>query len=251
MTVHSIDDVPAVEFAAVSKRFGHVQALDRVSFELEGGRMVALLGRNGAGKTTAVELMLALRRPTSGAVRILGRSPATAVAAGRVGAMLQRGGLTAGAKVSEIIELARRLYGGKRALSDILALAGLSELADRRVERLSGGQAQRVRFAVALAGHPELLFLDEPTVALDVEARAEFWRAVRAVADGGTSVVFATHYLEEADANADRILVLDDGKLVADGTPQRIKARTRRNIVHATLREIVPQRLWSSLRSWM
>ena len=244
MSVHPMPARPAVEFAGVTKRYGHTQALDGLSFRLETGGMVALLGRNGAGKTTAVDVMLGLHRPTSGSVRILGDSPAAAIAAGRVGAMLQRGGLTAGAKVAEIIELARRLYSGKRELSEILALAGLSELADRRVERLSGGQAQRVRFAVAMAGRPELLFLDEPTVALDVEARAQFWDAVRGVADGGATVVFATHYLEEADANADRILVLDQGKLVADGTPQSIKSHTRRSIVQATLPGIVPHRLW-------
>ena len=156
-----------------------IKALDHVSFDIQPGETVALLGPNGAGKSTAIDTMLGLRAPTSGEVRILGGPAAAAVAAGQIGGMLQTGGLPEGAKVSELIGLFRQLYRDRRSTAELLALAGIADLADRRVERLSGGQTQRVRFALALAGNPELLFLDEPTAALDVEARRHFWRSVR------------------------------------------------------------------------
>jgi len=208
---------------------GRVTALDHVSFEIARGETVALLGPNGAGKSTAIDTMLGLRTPTSGQVRVLGMTPAGAAAAGKIGGMMQTGGLPEGAKVSELIGLFRQLYRGRRSArdqADLLELAGLTELADRRVEQLSGGQAQRVRFALALAGRPELLFLDEPTAALDVEARRGFWQSVQAIAAQGTTVLFATHYLDEADANASRIIVVSHGRVLADGTPAQVKAYT-------------------------
>jgi ABC-2 type transport system ATP-binding protein len=170
--------------------------------------------------------MLGLRTPTSGEVEVLGGRPAAAVAAGRIGGMLQTGGLPEGGKVSELVGLFRQLYGDRRPTAELLRLAGIEDLGDRRVERLSGGQTQRVRFALALAGEPELLFLDEPTAALDVEARRNFWRAVAAISEQGTTVLFATHYLDEADANASRIIVVNHGRVIADGTPSQIKAYT-------------------------
>jgi ABC-2 type transport system ATP-binding protein len=218
---------PAVVFRDVTKVYnGRVTALDHVSFEIPRGATIALLGPNGAGKSTAIDTMLGLRKPTSGDVRVLGMSPAAAVAAGKIGGMVQTGGLPDGAKVSELIALFRQLYRGRRSQADLLRLAGLTEIADRRVEQLSGGQIQRVRFALSLAGRPDLLFLDEPTAALDVEARRAFWQSVQAIADQGTTVLFATHYLEEADANASRIIVVSHGRIMADGTPSQIKAYT-------------------------
>src|SRR5215467_9206543 len=202
------------------------KALDHVTFDIQPGETVALLGPNGAGKSTAIDTMLGLRAPTSGEVRILGGSPAAAVAAGQIGGMLQTGGLPEGARVSELIGLFRQLYRDRRSTTELLTLAGIADLADRRVEKLSGGQTQRVRFALALAGNPELLFLDEPTAALDVEARRHFWRSVETIAAHGTTVLFATHYLEEADANATRIIVVNHGRIIADGTPAQIKAFT-------------------------
>jgi ABC-2 type transport system ATP-binding protein len=218
---------PAVVFRDVVKVYnGRVTALDQVNFEIPRGATVALLGPNGAGKSTAIDTMLGLRKPTSGEVRVLGMAPESAVAAGKIGGMVQTGGLPEGAKVSELIGLFRQLYHGRRSLADLLRLAGLTDIADRRVEQLSGGQTQRVRFALALAGQPELLFLDEPTAALDVEARRGFWQSVRTIAEQGTTVLFATHYLDEADANASRIIVVSHGRIMADGTPSQIKAYT-------------------------
>ncbi|HEY7011588.1 MAG TPA: ABC transporter ATP-binding protein [Streptosporangiaceae bacterium] len=218
---------PAVVFRDVVKVYnGRVTALDHVSFEIARGETVALLGPNGAGKSTAIDTMLGLRTPASGEVRVLGLTPSAAAAAGKIGGMVQTGGLPEGAKVSELISLFRQLYRTKRSQADLLRLAGLTEIAGRRVEQLSGGQTQRVRFALALAGRPELLFLDEPTAALDVEARRAFWQSVRTIAGQGTTVLFATHYLEEADANATRIIVVSHGRVLADGTPADIKAYT-------------------------
>jgi ABC-2 type transport system ATP-binding protein len=227
MKTTSTNSPPAVVFRDVVKVYnGRVTALDHVSFEIARGATVALLGPNGAGKSTAIDTMLGLRTPTSGQVRVLGMTPSAAVAAGKIGGMVQTGGLPEGAKVSELVGLFRQLYRDRRSLRDLLRLAGITDLADRRVDQLSGGQTQRVRFALALAGHPELLFLDEPTASLDVEARREFWQSVQAIAEQGATVLFATHYLEEADANASRIIVASHGRVLADGTPAHIKAYT-------------------------
>lgn len=225
----------AVAFYEAVKRYGRVVALDHATFHVERGEMVALLGPNGAGKSTAVDLLLALRSPDAGHVAVLGGPPSAAVAAGRVGGMLQRGGLPADARVTELVDLVRRLYGSARSRAELLELADLGELGGRRVAQLSGGQAQRLRFALALAGRPELLFLDEPTVALDVEARRRFWAIVRAVAADGTTVLFATHYLDEADAYADRVVVLDRGRVAADGPPSTIRALGSARTVRCTL----------------
>jgi ABC-2 type transport system ATP-binding protein len=240
--VHDRDQI-AVSFAKVTKRYGATAALDAVSFQVSRGEMVAVLGPNGAGKSTAVDLMLGLRRPTAGLVTVLGGPPAAAVAAGRVGAMLQAGGLPAGATVGEVVGLARRLYGSPRPLGQLLAVAGLSDLAGRRVQHLSGGQAQRVRLAVALAGRPDVLFLDEPTVGLDPEARRSFWQGVHTVAAEGATVLFATHYLEEADANATRVLVVVAGRLAVDSTPASVKARLADKTVTATVARACPETL--------
>ena len=217
----------AVTFRDVVKVYHpDIRALDHVSFDIDRGETVALLGPNGAGKSTAIDTMLGLRAPTSGEVRVLGGQPAAAVAAGRIGGMLQTGGLPEGAKVGELVGLFRQLYRDRRPAAELMRLAGIADLGDRRVERLSGGQTQRVRFALALAGDPELLFLDEPTAALDVEARRNFWRSVAKISEQGTTVLFATHYLDEADANANRIIVVNHGRVIADGTPSQIKAYT-------------------------
>ena len=222
----------AVTFRDVVKVYHpDIRALDHVSFEIHRGETVALLGPNGAGKSTAIGAMLGLRAPTSGEVRVLSGPPAAAVAAGRIGGMLQTGGLPEGAKVAELIGLFCQLYSDRRPTAELMRLAGVG---DRRVERLSGGQTQLVRFALALAGNPELLFLDEPTAALDVEARRTFWRSVAAISEQGTTVLFATHYLDEADANASRIIVVNHGRVVADGTPSQIKAYTAARTIRFT-----------------
>jgi ABC-2 type transport system ATP-binding protein len=216
---------PIATFDGVTRRYGQVTAVDGLSLQLQRGQTVALLGPNGAGKTTTVELLLGLGRPDAGVVRLFGGPPADAVAAGRVGAMLQDAGLPQGAKVAELIGLVHSLYPDPLSVADALRLADLEQVAGRRVERLSGGQRQRVRLALALAGNPELLVLDEPTAALDVDARRSFWDRVRGYVAGGRTVLFATHRLEEADAVADRVVVIAGGRLLADGTPDQVKAQ--------------------------
>jgi ABC-2 type transport system ATP-binding protein len=225
----------AVRLEGVTKRYGPVTALDGAGLRLRRGETVALLGPNGAGKSTTVGILLGLLRPDAGRVQVFGGSPHEATAAGRVGAMLQQGDLLDGVTVTELVELVRDLYPAPRPLAETLELAGLAELAGRRVERLSGGQAQRVRYALAIAGAPELLFLDEPTAGMDVQARRAFWRGVRGLADRGVTVLFATHYLEEADEYADRIVVLVGGKVVADGPAAQIKSGVASRHVRATI----------------
>src|SRR5215218_6550517 len=216
---------PIATLDGVTRRYGQVTAVDRLSLQLQRGQTVALLGPNGAGKTTTVELLLGLARPDEGVVRLFGGPPADAVAAGRVGAMLQDAGLPQGAKVAELIGLVRSLYPKPLSLAEVLRLADLEGVAGRQVQRLSGGQRQRVRLALAVAGNPELLVLDEPTAALDVDARRGFWHRVRGYVSTGRTVLFATHRLEEADAVADRVVVIAGGRLLADGTPDQVKAQ--------------------------
>jgi ABC-2 type transport system ATP-binding protein len=215
-----------VSFDDVTRHYGSLTAVDRLHLRIERGETVALLGHNGAGKTTTVELLLGLGAPDQGVIRLFGGWPADAVARGRVGAMLQDAGLPQGVRVGELVNLVRGLYPDPLSLADALRLCDLQQVANRRVERLSGGQRQRVRLALALAGNPELLVLDEPTASLDVQARRAFWRRMRAGVAAGRTVLFATHRLEEADAAADRVVVLARGRLLADGTPSQIKAQT-------------------------
>ncbi|NRQ30397.1 ABC transporter ATP-binding protein [Nonomuraea sp. NN258] len=225
----------AIVFDQVSKRYGDVLAVDALSLDIDPGATVALLGPNGAGKSTAVNLLLGLLRPDSGTVTVHGRDPGRAVAAGELGAMLQSGALIPELSVRELVDLVRRLYPDPLGLAEVLDLAGLTALAGRRAGRLSGGEAQRVRFALAVAGAPRILLLDEPTVAMDVESRARFWAGLHDYAARGRTVLFATHYLEEADEHADRVIVLAGGRLVADGTPDRIKAGAGGHTVRFTL----------------
>lgn len=225
----------AVDFAEVTKHFGSVRAVNGLNLTIERGETVALLGPNGAGKSTTASLLLGLSRPTSGDVHVLGMRPNEAIAAGRVGAMLQDGGLMGGVSVAALVGLARDLYPRPRPLAELLDEADLTSIADRRVDRLSGGQAQRLRFAMAIAGDPDLLVLDEPTTAMDVEARQAFWTLVRGYANRGTTILFATHYLEEADENADRIVMVARGQVITDGTPTQIKAMAGQHRVRFTL----------------
>ncbi|MFE6098962.1 ATP-binding cassette domain-containing protein [Streptomyces laurentii] len=216
-------DGTAVAFAAVTKTFGRVRAVDGIDLRIRRGETVALLGRNGAGKSTTINLLLGLDTPDSGRVRLFDGTPERAVGAGRVGAMLQDGRPVPRVTVRELVDFVARTYPKPLPVDEALALAGLTDLAGRRADRLSGGQAQRVRFAVALAGNPELIVLDEPTAALDVEAREAFWDSMRGYARRGNTVLFSTHYLEEADTHADRIVVVDSGRILADGTADELK----------------------------
>ncbi|MEU8275238.1 ABC transporter ATP-binding protein [Microbispora bryophytorum] len=214
----------AIAFTDVTKRYGDVLAVDGLDLEIPAGATVALLGPNGAGKSTSINMLLGLLRPSSGEIRVFGASPETAVADGEIGAMLQEGALIPELTVAETVDFVRRLYPRPLPLEEILRLADLTELARRRADRLSGGQTQRVRFALAIAGGPRLLLLDEPTAAMDVESRRTFWDNMRAYAAGGRTILFATHYLEEADENADRVVVIARGRVVADGSAAEIKA---------------------------
>ncbi|MFF3558492.1 ABC transporter ATP-binding protein [Streptomyces sp. NPDC002574] len=220
-----------VSFTRAVKTFGAVRAVDKVDLEIRRGESVALLGRNGAGKSTSISLLLGLDAPDSGEVRLFGGTPQEAVRAGRVGAMLQDGRPIPRVTVRELLTFVARTYPDPLPVAESLELAGLTDFADRRADRLSGGQSQRVRFAVALAGNPELIVLDEPTAALDVEARRSFWESMRAYAARGNTVLFSTHYLEEADENADRIVVIDRGRIVADDSGERIKRAVGGNLV--------------------
>lgn len=228
-----LDVVVALD--GVSKGFGPVRALDRLALGFHSGETVALLGPNGAGKTTAIEIMLGLQQPDSGTARLFGDTPREAIRAGRVGSMLQSGGLTGQVSVRELLTSIRSAYPRPITVAAALEQAGITDLADRRVEKLSGGQRQRVRYALAIVGRPDLLVLDEPTVAMDVEARRAFWASVRVDAAAGRTVLFATHYLEEADAVADRIVLLAKGRVVADGPASAIKATVSTRVITATM----------------
>ncbi|MET7847261.1 ABC transporter ATP-binding protein [Streptomyces avermitilis] len=222
---------PAVSFTGAVKAFGGIRAVDGVDLEIACGETVALLGRNGAGKSTTISLLLGLNEPDEGTVELFGGPPEQSVRAGRVGAMLQEARAVPRVTVRELVSFVAGRYPAPLPVAHALELAGIGELAGRRVDRLSGGQTQRVRFAVALAGNPSLIVLDEPTAALDVEARHAFWDSMRAYARRGHTVLFSTHYLEEADAHADRILVIDGGRIVADGTGEQLKRSVGGNLV--------------------
>jgi ABC-2 type transport system ATP-binding protein len=214
-----------VAFENVSKQYGQLKAVDGLSLELYPGQTVALLGPNGAGKSTSLDMLLALRKPSSGQIRMFGSDPYHAVKSGRVGAMLQSGGLMPEVTVRELVALVSGLHPRPEPVDVTLRRAGIKDFAQQRVDRLSGGQKQRVRFALAICGKSELIVLDEPTAAMDVETRRLFWDNMRAEVAEGRTLLFATHYLEEADQAADRILVLNRGRLLADGTPAAIKAK--------------------------
>jgi ABC-2 type transport system ATP-binding protein len=225
----------AITFTQVGKSYGSVRAVDTLDLTIGAGQAVALLGPNGAGKSTSISMLLGLALPDSGNVTVFGSAPAEAVAKGQVGAMLQDGALPEGLTVREIVDFVRQLYPEPLSLDEALRIADLTDLAKRRADRLSGGQSQRVRFALAIAGAPQLLVLDEPTAAMDVESRRAFWVSMRAYAATGRTILFATHYLEEADENADRIIVIAEGRIVADGAPAEIKSLAGGSTVKFTL----------------
>jgi ABC-2 type transport system ATP-binding protein len=217
--------VPAAELQGVVKRYGATLALDRVDLAARRGELLALLGPNGAGKTTAIALWLGLARPDSGAATLFGAAPGTLSVRRRVGVMLQSAGLPYTLKVAELLAQMRAAYPAPYPTDDCVRLTGLDGLLERRYDRLSGGQQRRVQFALAICGRPQLLFLDEPTVGLDVEAREALWQAIRGLVAQGCAVVLTTHYLEEAEALADRVAVLAQGRLVATGSVAEVRAR--------------------------
>jgi ABC-2 type transport system ATP-binding protein len=217
---------------------GPIQAVRGIDVEISAGETVALLGPNGAGKSTTIDMLLGLLAPDGGSVSVFGGPPREAVARGAVGAMLQTGDLIRDLSVRELIAMMASLYPAPLDVDEVLELTGVEEIAAQRTQKLSGGQTQRVRFAVALVSNPELLVLDEPTVAMDVEGRRSFWTTMREFASRGKTIVFATHYLEEADAYADRAVLMAHGRIVADGPTTEIKAMVGTRTIRATLPDV-------------
>src|SRR5271169_365061 len=219
-------DLVVASLEGVNKNYGSVRALCGVDFRVRAGEIVALLGPNGAGKTTAVKLLLGLMQPNTGRVRVFGGDPTNPENRRRTGAMLQVGRVPETLRVREHIDLFSSYYEKPMVAAEVLAAAGLEKLSDRKFGELSGGQRQRVLFALAICGDPDLLFLDEPTVGLDVEARRLLWDEIRRLVRRGKTVLLTTHYLQEADALADRVAVINQGEIIAQGTPAEIKAQT-------------------------
>lgn len=220
------NELVVANLEGVNKNYENIQALRSVNFRVRAGEVVALLGPNGAGKTTAVKLLLGLLQPNGGKVRVFGGDPVNPENRMRTGAMLQVGRVPETLRVREHIDLFSSYYLKPMAAADVLAIAGLEKIRDRKFGDLSGGQKQRVLFALAICGDPDLLFLDEPTVGLDVEARRMLWEEIRELVRRDKTVLLTTHYLQEADALADRIAVINKGEIVAEGTPATIKAQT-------------------------
>ena len=232
--------MPALELNSLAKTFrtredGAVRAVEHVDLTVQPGEVVALLGPNGAGKTTTLDMVLGLTSPTDGDVSVFGRPPREAVMAGRISAVLQSGGLLRDLSVRETVQMVASVFEDPQPIDEVLARAGLTQLAARKVAKCSGGEQQRLRFALALLPDPDLLVLDEPTAGMDVAARRDFWATMHADAAAGRTVLFATHYLEEADVFAERIVLMARGRIVADGSTAEIRARASGRTVSADL----------------
>ncbi|SFE77070.1 ABC-2 type transport system ATP-binding protein [Paenibacillus catalpae] len=224
----------AIELDQVSKIYQGKKAVDQLTLKVEKGTVIALLGPNGAGKTTTISMILGLKQPTSGTIKLLGGSPKDIKVRNRIGAMLQDVSVIDNLKVAETIELFRSYYSNPLSLPELLRISGLETEKDKMAASLSGGQQRRLGFALAAAGDPDIIFLDEPTVGMDVTSRQMFWDTIRSMAEKGRTVVLTTHYLEEADSLADRIVVINQGKVVADGSPSQIKAETTGRVISFT-----------------
>lgn len=232
MDGHGTDARPLLAcLRGAHKRHGAIHALQGLDLALRGGELLALLGPNGAGKTTAIGLLLGLARPDAGSAELFGRDPQDIAARRHVGVMLQEAALPPTLKVRELLRLTASYYPAPRSIADVAALAGIEDLLARPYGKLSGGQQRRVQFALAICGNPRLLFLDEPTVGLDIQARQALWAAIRALVADGCGVVLTTHYLEEAEALADRVCVLAHGRLLSEGSVQTLRARVARKRV--------------------
>ncbi|MFG1642600.1 ABC transporter ATP-binding protein [Amycolatopsis sp. NPDC049252] len=226
---------PAFTLHGLTKRFGQLTAVDGVTVEVTRGEVVALLGPNGAGKSTTVDLLLGLTKPDAGEVTVAGGTPREAVDRGLLGAMMQNGALLHDATVGEIVDLVVSTHTKPLPAAEVIARAGLGNLVKRRCGKLSGGERQRVRFALALAGDPQLLVLDEPTAAMDVDGRRSFWTSIREFAGTGRTVLFATHYLAEAEDYADRVVLMRHGKVVADGPVAEVRAAVSGRVLKAVV----------------
>jgi ABC-2 type transport system ATP-binding protein len=225
----------AVTLRGVTKNFDGVRAVRGIDLEIRPGEIVAFLGPNGAGKTSTIDMILGLSRPTSGEVEVYGMEPRAAIARGLVSAVMQTGGLLKDLTVAETVAYTASLFADTAPVDDVLRRAGIAGIADRLVGKCSGGEQQRLRFAMALLPDPALLLLDEPTTGMDVEGRRAFWSSIRTDAKAGRTVLFATHYLEEADAYADRVVLVSRGRIVADGSAAQVRALASGTTVRATL----------------
>jgi ABC-2 type transport system ATP-binding protein len=225
----------AIALRGIRKSFGSVQAVRGIDLDVASGEIVAFLGPNGAGKTSTIDIILGLSHPNAGAVSVYGMPPRQAISRGLVSAVMQTGGLLKDLTVRETAQYTASLFVQATPVEEALKRAGIADIGDRRVGKCSGGEQQRLRFAMALLSDPELLILDEPTTGMDVEGRRGFWASIRQDAAQGRTVLFATHYLEEADAYADRIILLRHGQIVADGTSAEVKAMAAGRTVRATL----------------
>jgi ABC-2 type transport system ATP-binding protein len=238
-------DGAAIRLTGLHKSFGHIQAVRGVDLTIAPGEVVAFLGPNGAGKSTTIDMLLGLTSPDTGSVALFGTDPVTAVQSGHVGAMLQSGALLPDVTVKELVTTFAALHRHPLSVAEAIERAGITDIAGQKTTKLSGGQAQRVRYALALVPDPDLLVLDEPTVAMDVELRRMFWASMREFTAAGRTVLFATHYLEEADDFADRVVVLARGRIVADGTGAQIKA----TVAGRTITAAIPQGTPTALRT--
>src|SRR5438034_2579487 len=238
---------PVVELTHVTKRYGDVEAVRDVSFQIDAGEIVAMLGPNGAGKTTSINLMLGLRNPTSGTARLFGLDPKDLRARSRIGVMLRESGVPGMLRVTEIVDLFRSYYPSPLPTTEAIAMAGLEEKARSLVKDLSGGQRQRLYLALAVCGNPDALFLDEPTVGMDVEGRRRFLREIAELAARGRTVILTTHYLEEADQLAQRVIVINHGNVIADASPAAIKSRVAGKRVIFSTTSLLADSLFANL----
>ncbi len=238
MTKTTVIELSGVEKSFRTAKGGVVPAVRGVDLSVRAGEIVALLGPNGAGKSTTIDILLGLAAPDAGTVRVLGRLPGQATSDGAVGVMLQTGSLLRDVSPRELLTMMASLYPAPLEVDEVLRLVGIDAIADRRTQKLSGGETQRVRFALAVVSNPDLLVLDEPTVAMDVESRHAFWTTIRRFAAAGTTLLFATHQLGEADAQADRAVLLAEGRVVADAPTNQIKAMVGRRTIRATLPDV-------------
>ena len=234
MNVASLTSAPLARLRGVRHHYGRTLALDGLDLALPAGQVLALLGPNGAGKSTAISLLLGLQRADAGTAELFGLPPQSLEARRRAGVMLQAAAVPDTLKVGELIHLTRAYYPQPRSVADLVALAGLDGLMARRYGQLSGGQQRRVQFALAVCGRPDLLFLDEPTTGLDIDARQTLWKAIRELRGQGCAVLLTTHYLEEAEALADRVVVVNHGRVVAEGTVAQIRAHVAQRRIRCT-----------------